>query len=324
MAVLSGLIQGGCSVIHGESSLQALPRDNAPSSAETLPDEGLQAADVQRDSAHDLDGDRLFRAYLNAVRQRPRLSAAEEAMQFERLRDPQPAARIAARSLLVQANLWLVPVVVRRFRRQGNGFEDLVAEGNLGLYQALNRFDPARGLRFSTYAKWWVMHVVTASMAANAYPLRVPRRIALQLARQRRAANDAPLAEAALAPADAPDTGDDAGMAHDSASPAAPQALSTPFAQAYDAESDPRAADAQQQPDVSLALKQGLQLLTAALAELPARERAVIEARYGLNGQEARTLQDVAHELGLSAEGVRKIQLAAMARLKRKLALDWL
>jgi RNA polymerase nonessential primary-like sigma factor len=314
-------------VVHSEARLQSEPAADArmalePALAALLltSESGAfetdSAASAEQDTGPDLDADRRFRIYLSAVRKRTRMSAAEELAQFELLQAPQAEVRAAAQSLLVQANLWLVPIVVRRFRRQGNGFEDLVAEGNLGLYQALNRFDPARGLRFSTYAKWWVMHVVTASMAANAYPLRVPRRIALQLARQRRAAE--PAAGLHAAPAtDLP--------LQESPADAAPQGqISTPFAEPYDAQSDPRAGDVQQQPDVTLALKQGLQLLTAALAELPPRERAVVEARYGLNGQETRTLQDVAGELGLSAEGVRKIQLAAMARLKRKLASDWL
>jgi RNA polymerase sigma factor (sigma-70 family) len=240
-----------------------------------------------------LDGDRHFRAYLSIVRRRARLDHDAELREFERLGDANADVRSAARAALVQANLWIVPIIVRRYYRQGSGFEDLVAEGNLGLYRALERFDPTRGLRFSTYAKWWVTHAVTASMAANAYPVRLPRRVAQQIARDRRL---------------------------DGATPS----IEPPLAESYDAETDDRADDASLlQPDVALLLKQGLRLLRCALDELPERERVVIEGRYGLNGQTERTLQDLGAQLGMSAEGVRKIQLAAMERLKRKLASGW-
>ena len=78
------------------------------------------------------------------------------------------------------------------------------------------------------------------------------------------------------------------------------------------------------QPETLLALRQGLQLLGRALEELTPRQRLVMEGRYGLNGSSERTLQDLADELGLSAEGVRKIQMAATEVLKQKLAKGWL
>lgn len=274
-----------------------------------------------------LASDRRFRAYLAAVRQRARLDHAAERACFEQLAHGEPKLRAHARSQLIQSNLWVVPIVVRRFYKHGNGFEDLVAEGNLGLYRALERFDPARGLRFSTYAKWWVTHVVTAAMSANAYPVRVPRRIALQLARQRRAASgagDSPVGGAAAAGGALAD----AGEAPTGSQLAPPPQLAEPLAESIEALEESgaaeRADDSACTPEVMLALKQGLSLLREALEELPPRERLVIEARYGLAGQAERTLQDLGRELGMSAEGVRKVQLAAMERLKRKLASEWL
>jgi RNA polymerase sigma factor (sigma-70 family) len=276
---------------------------------EPLADEdaaALTADDDAERTPSSESGDRRFRAYLSAVRDRARLDHAAEQQLFEQLNVDDAQLRAAARSKLIQANLWVVPIVVRRFYKQGSGFEDLVAEGNMGLYRALDRFDPSRGLRFSSYAKWWVMHVVTAAMSVNAYPVRVPRRVALQLARQRRS-QEAPRAQAS-----------------DAAPTAA--ALPEPLAESYEVETHEHSADdaGAASPDVMLALKEGLQLLKEALAELPARERLVIEARYGLNGQPERTLQDLGRELGMSAEGVRKVQLAAMQQLKQKLASGWL
>jgi RNA polymerase sigma factor (sigma-70 family) len=254
-----------------------------------------------RDTAPD-DGHR-FRAYLSAVRQRQRLDHPSEIEHFERLKHPHADIRAAARSALIEANLWIVPIVVRRFYRHGSGFEDLVAEGNLGLFRALERFDVKRGLRFSTYAKWWITHVVTSAMAASAYPVVVPRRLALRLSKQRRA-------EAAH--------GDQPGTSS-SASEVAPTAA--PLGEPYDQETDQRSEDGPQwQPEVLFALKEGLQLLRSALDELPERERLVIEARYGLNGKTGRTLQDLGSTLGITAEGVRKVQLSAMKKLRQRLA----
>lgn len=243
-----------------------------------------------------------FRAYLAAVRQRARLDHDAELEQFRRLNDHNAKVRALARSTLIQSHLWLVPVVVRRFYRQGGGFEDLVAEGNLGLYRALERFDPARGLRFSTYAKWWVMHAVTASMAASAYPVKLPKRVAQKLSRQGRVE---PMAGTAPAGPAAP------------ASPPMPAFIARDDENELDGDSDERSPS---QPEMILALKQGLALMREAIEQLPERQRMVLEARYGLNGRAERTLQDLAAQMGISIEGVRKVQLSAMKALRKHLA----
>ena len=242
--------------------------------------------------------------YLQEVRALPKLSASTELRLFgiARSADASQAQADAACRQIVRATLWMVPIIVRRYYRNGGSvFDDLVAEGNMGLYKAFDRFDPARGFRFSTYAKWWVTDAVTASMAANAYPLRMPRKVALELVRQQHSGEAAsmqitssPLTDdEALAPADG-DSSDvfEGGMQHDG-------------------QQQPHAW-----PEQIVALREALQLLSHAVAELPKRERTVIEGRYGLNGRAERTLQDIGDELGLSAERVRTLQLSAMSKLK--------
>jgi RNA polymerase sigma factor (sigma-70 family) len=263
------------------------------------------------------ESDHRFRAYLAAVRQGAHLDHASELELFEQLQKGQVQLQSSARSALIQANLWLVPIIVRRFYTHGSSFEDLVAEGNLGLYRALDRFEPARGLRFSTYAKWWVTHVVTAAMSANAYAVNVPRRVGRQLARQRRLV--------AAGGGNAGDTGParTSTTKYDEALPT----LLAPLTESIHADWDAHSADDEQNnacaPDVMLARKQCVSLLCKAVHELPTRERLVIEARYGLAGRAERTLQDLGRELGMSAEGVRKVQLAGMQRLRHKLAAGW-
>lgn len=256
---------------------------------------------ADEDAAQPEDGAQAFKrsSYLQQVRALERLSHQRELDLFETARSmhADAAEREAARREIVRANLWVVPVIVRRYCHGGSGFDDLVAEGNMGLYAAFDRFDPGRGFRFSTYAKWWIVDAVTAAMSANAYPLRVPRRTALALARQSsrdtaHAADDA----APLLPVLRVETlddddvaGQDGGAAHDLAPT----------------------------PEQLVALRQALQLLVSAVNELPARERRVIEGRYGLNGRTEQTLQDIGTELGVTAERVRTLQLSAVAMLRR-------
>jgi RNA polymerase sigma factor (sigma-70 family) len=240
--------------------------------------------------------------YLQEVRALPKLSSSTELRLFgiARSADASPAQAGAARRQIIRATLWMVPIIVRRYYRNGGSvFDDLVAEGNMGLYKAFDRFDPARGFRFSTYAKWWVTDAVTAGMAANAYPLRMPRKVALELARQQH--SDEP---ASMQAGSAPLTDDEALQ---------PRSLD-PFEGGMQ-------HDGQQQPhpwpEQIVALREALQLLSHAVAGLPKRERTVIEGRYGLNGSAERTLQDIGDELGLTAERVRTLQLSAMSKLRQ-------
>lgn len=242
--------------------------------------------------------------YLQQVRALPRLSASTELRLFgiARSADASPAQAGAARRQIVRATLWMVPVIVRRYYRNGGSvFDDLVAEGNMGLYKAFDRFDPARGFRFSTYAKWWVTDAVTAGMAANTYPLRMPRKVALELARQQR--SDEP---ASMQITSAPLTDDEA----------PPSSSIDPFegGMQHDGQQQP-----QPWPEQIVALREALQLLSQAVAGLPKRERTVIEGRYGLNGSAERTLQDIGNELGITAERVRTLQLSVMNKLKQHL-----
>jgi RNA polymerase primary sigma factor len=279
----------------------ALDAQHAPPALDTDDDTDADtAAPPQAEVAH-------VRSYLREVRALPRLSAAREVELFALAgaHDTSALQREAARREIISANLWMVPVVVSRFYRHGSGFEDLVAEGNMGLYKAFDRFDPARGFRFSTYAKWWVVDAVTAAMAANAYPVRVPRKVAQSMARQNKD-DGGSRHESSNATGPAPD-------ADDAALPMSTQALDLSAA----AVEDDAHEDPQPLPEQVVALRQTLRLLASAVTELPPRERRVIEGRYGLNGQREQTLQEIGDELGVTAERVRTLQLSAMAMLKQ-------
>lgn len=266
----------------------------SPQAASDETDESIEAG---------FEGTRHARTYLQRLRGIARLSVEAELDAVARARDPHATDQVreSARRELIRANLWVVPVIVRRFYRHGSSFDDLVAEGNMGLYRALERFDPSRGFRFSTYAKWWVVDAVTGAMAANAYPVRVPRKVAQALARRRRD-DDGPPASDSAAPQEYPIEGVHAVHEHDAV-------------ELEDCDAQP-ALDVV--PEQIVALREALRLLAHAVTELPPRERRVIEGRYGLNGRGEETLQQIGDELGVTAERVRTLQLSAMALLRRR------
>lgn len=268
---------------------------------------GAPSPMVTSDIGDDADDSAGALSYLQEVRAQARLSAEDEVAFFRAARDSAASAhaRETARRQVVRANLWVVPIIVRRFYRSGPGFDDLVAEGNIGLYRAFDRFDPKRGFRFSTYAKWWVIDAVTNAMAANAYPVRVPRKVALA---QRRLGEDRAVPASAAG-------GTDTAAIEELGVEAAWPAESVEAAIEFDELTAPLSAEPL--PDQIVALRQALSLLSEAVAALPVRERRVIEGRYGLNGQRERTLQDLGDELGVTAERVRTLQLSAMDKLKQ-------
>jgi RNA polymerase sigma factor (sigma-70 family) len=260
-------------------------------------------ADEATDAHESADFAHSPTSYLRRVAVLTRLAPQREAELFTLINsaDASDDQRRGARAEVVRAHLWLVPLIVRRYYPSGIGFDDLVAEGNIGLYRAIDRFDASRQVRFSSYAKWWVIEAVTASMSANAFPLRVPRKVAQALSRQRREDGSQPLRD------DAPvsDREFDAAVADD----------------AWASEDDiAQQCDPAPQPDQIVALRQALRQLTGAVAQLPPRERRVIEGRYGLHGRTEETLQQIGAELGLTAERVRTLQISAMAMLRMHLA----
>jgi RNA polymerase sigma factor (sigma-70 family) len=248
--------------------------------------------------------DHAFETYLSKIRHKPRLDIDQERALFDALLKKNADAG-KARQAIVEAHLWLVPIIVRRFVRGGSNFEDLVAEGNLGLFESIDRFDSSRGLRFSSYAKWWVLHFVTSAMSSSGFSVRLPRHIAQAMLKRRRSAHSN-----AVEPNDAPDL--DETLDQSLIDWTAPAVAET--------EVMSLAIKEELQPDHIVALKQQLRKLSDSVATLPDRERQVLTMRYGLNDSEILTLQEVGQKLGLTAERVRTIQIAATERLSLRLA----
>jgi RNA polymerase sigma factor (sigma-70 family) len=253
--------------------------------------------------------------YLKDVRRFRPLDAEQESLLFVRL----DAGDTQVRDELVCRHLGLVIALARKFSNRGLELLDLIEEGNLGMLVALEKFEPARGLRFSTYAVWWIRHYLQTAIATQVPIVRPPLRA------QRRAG------QAAWAAWDA-DHGGESGQtqAHPTPNadgdpvPSAPQAGSLVSSVALhdeDVEAQLMAANLCH-PDVAHAVADQLdsprlaRLLHRLVDALPPVQRRVVVARFGLDGSDECTLQDLGTERGVSRERMRQVQATALATLR--------
>jgi RNA polymerase primary sigma factor len=260
--------------------------------------------------------------YLKEIRKYPILTREEESSVARRLQTA--SGDDTACQELVTSNLAFVVKVANEYRNLGLPFEDLLNEGNLGLIEAARHFDPSRGTRFLTYAIFWIRKSILRAVARQANLVRLPtyqvKRLRLVGKAERalaatlgRAADREELSEKLqLSAATLDDLMQlrtrelslDEPAGGDAASPR------------VDLLVDERAPD----PDDRVIEDELRGRIRAAVGRLRPQERAVIVARFGLEGGRPRTLREVADTLGLSHEGVRQIEARAMHHLRRAIA----
>ena len=228
-----------------------------------------------------------------------------------------------ARDVLIEANLRLVVAMARRYQGLGLSFPDLVQEGTVGLIQAVDRFDWRRGRRFSTYAAWWIRQAIRRALTNDSRTIRLPSRlVAKQLATRRAAATlEAGLGRAATTDEIAKATGFDAAAIEGvEGVPLANASLNETVgndeggAQLLDLLADTTAVDPGDEAEEAARAE----AVRAAVAELRAREREIVESHFGLEG-DPHTLEQIAHDLHLAPERVRQIEQHAFATLARRL-----
>lgn len=265
--------------------------------------------------------DDVTQLYLNEIGATPLLKPAEELALARAVR----GGDFAARQRMIEANLRLVVSIAKHYQHRGVPLDDLIEEGNLGLIHALEKFDPERGFRFSTYATWWIRQNVERAIMNQSRTVRLPVHVVKELntvlQALRKLGVEAGEAESALESVAQllHKTVDEVrhilSLNERTASLDAPLEIDPELTLA-DALADERAVapeDAVGQAEIEHHIAHWVQ-------DLSARHQRVVEARYGLNGAEVETLDALAQELGVTRERIRQLQMEALARLRQRLA----
>jgi RNA polymerase primary sigma factor len=266
-----------------------------------------------------LSGDPV-RLYMREIGQVALLTPAEEVKLARRIK----RGDAEARDHMIKANLRLVVKIARDYENYGLPLLDLISEGNIGLMKAVERFDPNKGAKLSTYAAWWIKQAIKRALADQGKTIRLPVHVVDKLFHIRKA--ESRLVELlGREPSDleiAQETGLRAEQVRDYRKASiAPTSLDAKLGSEDDSN---RVADVVADPNAAAPYQQAVEdsdneILGEVIRTLSPREQTILQLRFGLNGENEKTLEEVGAQFGVTRERIRQIQDEALRKLRKRI-----
>ena len=266
------------------------------------------------------DSDAGFQHYLRQIAQYPLLTPAQEIILAAKIRKGDKKAK----EEMIRANLRLVVKIARDYANLGLPLMDLISEGTIGLVKAVERFDPAKGGKLSTYGAWWIKQSIKRALANQGKTIRLPVHLVDKIAKIRRvgASLSDELGREASDEEIAEEIGMNAGKVSRLKQAAIrPTSLDAPVGDEDSTEFGELVGDeAAVDPFENLSEKNLQVELGDLLGQLDEREKRIISARFGLEGSDPITLEEVGEKFGVTRERIRQLQNIALAKMRRALA----
>lgn len=266
-----------------------------------------------------MENDSSLKLYLREISRTPLLTPEEEVKLARKIKRGDKAAR----AQMINANLRLVVKIAQDYSGYGLPLSDLISEGNIGLMKAVERFDPKKGGKLSTYAAWWIKQSIKRALANQSKTIRLPVHMVDKIAKMRRISTM--LAEALGREPTDEELAEEIGLprrklAMLKQASQRPTSLDAPINEGEATEygeiiGDDRAED----PLEALAEKNLHGELDGLLSVLDKRERKIIDERFGLNGKKPMTLEEVGREFGVTRERIRQLQNVALGKMRKAL-----
>ncbi len=265
------------------------------------------------------ESDSSLKLYLREISKTPLLTVEEENALAERIKMGDEEAR----THMIQANLRLVVKIAHDYSGYGLSLSDLVSEGNIGLMNAVERFDPEKGGKLSTYGAWWIKQSIKRALANQSKTIRLPIHMVDKIARMRRISSI--LAESLGREPSDDELAAELGLPRQKIAmlkqaAQRPASLDAPINEGEATEYGEIVTDESASDPLELLTDKNLQAeIGGLLSILNERERRIIDERFGLTGLKPMLLEDVGREFGVSRERIRQLQNSALAKMRKAL-----
>jgi RNA polymerase primary sigma factor len=261
----------------------------------------------------------VLNRYLLEIGRTPLLTPAQEIELARRIQ----SGDAAARDRMISANLRFVVTIARDYSNLGLPLVDLISEGNIGLMKAIDRFDPEKGTKLSTYAIWWIKQAIKNALGNQSKTIRLPAKTIEKITRMRRVS--AQMGNELGREPTADELSEELGIATEKVAGLRsvglrPESLNASVGVDELTELGENIPDEQAQtPFESLRERDFSEQIGQVLNSLNKREATIIAERFGLNGATAKPLEQVANTIGVTRERVRQLEITALGKLRRAL-----